>query len=386
MGMGNQSVSGAIVSKTLAGTGTAHFGDEFDAVIENPAMMTYSPTEVGSHKFALDIDAFFVNLQKAPLPAGDTYAQSEGKTFFLPFFGYFYNASDKVKFGTGLYQLAGAASDFSKVSAPNNEKNSFNFIAMPFSAAYQFNETSSFGVSFNAIAASMALSNGGTDEVNKTNFTFSPSVGYVHNFSDGHMVGAHYMKGSDVTFTNMADIDRNGTLDNIKIGNPDEYSIGYGRDMGTYSYTGEYKYVGWGNAANFKDLGWKNQHVFGVAGQKKYGPYAFRTGMTFATQTVPVEKDVDGDTLVPYQGKDVKKYVVQMQNSTAGINQSAVTAGVGYEATSALTFNTGLVYYFEKEATQTGTSTDLGGAYKTSGKLQQTEVVVMASYMFNPNT
>jgi long-subunit fatty acid transport protein len=385
--MGNAPISGALVSKTLGGTGVAHLADESDAILLNPAMLTQSSTEVGTHKVGLGVNTLLIDLQTTTAGKDPSYVRSKGKQYFMPSFAYFYNISDNLKFGVGLYQISGAASDYSDSDALDKDKKSYSFMTMPVSVGYRLNEANSFGLSLNLMQASIAVNNGGVvgDEEKKQNkMAFSPAVGYAFQLPGGHTLGAHYRRGAKVNFAEVADITFSGKYNDIEIGTPDQYAVGIGCKMNDLALTFDYKYVAWGQTANFKDLGWKNQSVLALGGQLRSGMLSYRGGFTYATRTVPVESNVDGDKLVPYQGLDVPTGVIQTMNANSGILRTAITAGLGIEASSAFTVNAGVAYYLPEQNTQSGTSTTTSGPYEIKEKFQETEIILMASYQVTP--
>lgn len=373
---GNLQSSSGFVASTVGGATVAQFTNEFDAVIDNPALMSQTKTAPGTHRFSLGLEyASYPNsFQIKPIGA---YEKGKLDTAWIPFIGYFYNINDKWKFGTGFFAIGGTGYDYA--DSVYAQKGTYAAASIPLAVSYKASEEFSVGLSLNLVLTTLTSNNGKNKDTDASALSATPAVGVSYALSSTWLLGADLSLGTTNTYKDFYVPTAGATPSSMKIGTPLQFAIGIGNNTGKYSYGFKYRLVNWKNTENYKQLGWKDQHTFSLGGQYNLtDSWIGRAGIYYVTSVYGEKSDVNGDETVEYQGIQTTKFSRDAINAMLyGIPQMQFALGMGYKFNPNSILDYGIIYEPEAEVKFTGTST-LTGAYEILKK--NSNLQIFATY------
>lgn len=374
---GNLQSSSGYVASSMGGATVAQFSNEFDAVIDNPAMMQFSKTSPGTHKFSLGLE--YAKYPNSFAIGDQDYEKGKLDSAYIPFVGYFYNFSDDIKFGSGLFALGGTGYNYED-SAPKTSSE-YAAVTIPLAISFKISDQLNFGTSVNLVGAQAKFNNFGEKNTKANAFTATPSFGL--SFDPGpFVIGADFILGTTATFSKLGfDITDNSEY-NIRVGTPSQLSLGLGRNYETFSYGFKYRYVVWEHTENYKQLGWKNQHTFSLGGQYSVcEEWIARAGLYYVSSVYPKTEGVDGDQMVTYQGHSTPKALIEFSNAMGyGMPQWQYALGAGYKMNQKSIIDFGILYEAEKELNFSGSfSTNASNTYKWRKKNSNLQIFLTYS-------
>jgi len=333
---GNLQSSSGIVASSVAGATVAQFTNEFDAVIDNPALMEQTPTKPGTHRFALGIEyasypnSFAIDSGGASNP----YVKGKVDTAWIPFAGYFYNINERFKFATGFFAIGGTGYDYS--NSVYKTKGTYKAASIPVGFSYKLNEMVAVGAALDIIYTQLTSNNfdtTGAHDKNANAIAIAPSVGATLALPQSLLLGADLTLGTTSTYKNLYVVGPTYKQSyDVKIGTPLEFSIGIGQNKKEYSIGFKYRFVNWANTENYKQLAWKNQSTFSVGGQYMLSDkFIGRAGIYYVTQVFGKMTGVNGDTTSEIQGVQTANVLRDFQNAMMyAAPQWQYALGAGY--------------------------------------------------------
>lgn len=371
---GNLQSSSGFVASTVGGATVAQFTNEFDAVIDNPALMQMTKTKPGTHKFSLGFEyADYTNWFDA---TGTTWTKGKLNTAYIPFASYFYNINERVKFGTGIYGIGGTGFDYS--NSIYLTKGTYAAISIPLAVSYKVTDDFNIGASLNIVLTSLTNNNFKQKNTSASAGTVAPSLGATYSFMKTWLVGADLTLGTTASFKNLYYVSSTQS-NNVKIGTPLQFSLGIGDNSEHYSYGFKYRYINWKNTENYKQLDWVDQHTLSLGGQYCLSPeFVGRAGVYYVTSVYNKTSGVNGDETITYQGQSLSKKNRDFTNAMQyGIPQWQYAIGLGYKMTAKSIFDFGFVYEPNTSIKFTGTSA--GAPYEWRKKNYNLQVFVTYS-------
>lgn len=338
---GSLTSSSGFVGSSIGGATVAQFTNEFDAVIDNPALMDYTKTKPGTHKFSLGFAwANYPNwIEGSP---ATSYTKGKRDSAYLPFIGYFYNINEKFKFGTGLYAIGGTGYDYPE---PYNQKGLYAAVSVPLAASYKVSDAFALGASLNLVLTQISSNNSGLKDTNGSSATATPAVGATYAITRSLLLGADVGLGTTAEFKNFYyPVDANNGYD-LKIGTPLQASIGIGQNTENYSYGFKYRFINWKNTESYKQLGWADQHTFSLGGQYKFSDFwTGRAGIYHVTKVFETS-GVNGAETITYGGQPLTKFFRDYANAIMnGMPQWQYALGGGYKIMDKSMLDFGLMY------------------------------------------
>ena len=363
---GNLQSSSGYVASSMGGATVAQFSNEFDAVIDNPALMQMTKTAPGAHKFSLGLEyASYPNkFQSTP------NAEAKGKldTAYIPFLGYFYNFSERMKFGTGLFAIGGTGWDYTNSSvAAYKTKGLYAAISVPLAMSYKVTDDFNVGVSLNLVYTQLSSNNFTLKDTKASSMSITPSFGASYALTNTWTLGADFGLGTTSKYKELLYTSATSAHD-VKIGTPLQFSLGIGQNTEYYSFGFKYRFVNWKNTEYYKQLNWQDQHTFSLGGQyKAMQDLALRAGIYYVTSVYKDKSGVNGDQTIDFQGVSLPKFNRDFTNAMSfGIPQWQYAIGAGYMMAQKSELNFGFIY--EPEASITFSGTKSTGAYEIKKK------------------
>lgn len=371
-GNGDMDISSATISRSMGGTGVAYYTSEIDAISENPALMSQSTTPLDSSVAYLSIEALFLSVHQTN-GFTDHYYKNKMNQAVLPSLGYFYNFSDKIKFGLGLFIISSAGSDFSDTPEMYNIKGSVTSIKASPSLSYKILENFGIGlgpqVYYTQAKVNMTPpgSSTMTDNSGGTSIDYGLQIGSYYKLNDVLFFGIHYNTGTTAKIKNYVDINRDGNVDAVEIGIPSDYSLAVGYQLPSLKLgtTFEYKCVQWSTAAFYKDLGWTNSNVFAFGTEYFFDDsWIFRGGINYAKhpmKNVSGENGAEPAKLGKYTVN--KEYISSLNAGGHNASEAHYTFGIGYKINTMIDTQLAYVYGARSEVSRAGTGNYMGQPY-----------------------
>lgn len=379
---GNLQSSAGFVGQSVGGANVAMFTNESDATIENPAMMQFTKTAPGTHKFSLGLEyASYPNAMSLNDQAYETGAQDAAT---IPFASYFYNISDDIKFGTGIYAIGGTGYDYSDLTNPPGlgAKMLYRALSIPLAVSYKAAEQWNLGLALNIIYADIQYNNYGAKDTKAKGFSATPTVGTSFAIVPSFILGADFSLGSTIKYKSLL---FNGVdSGDLKVGTPTQVAVGFSHTIESFTYAFKYRFINWKNTANYKELEWKNQNTYSLGGQYAIGDaFMLRAGFYYVSTVYNSMKDHNGDAPVDFQGQTINGLFRDFQNAIAySAPQTQYALGFGYRMFAKSNLDFGLI--FEPEATIefTGTYSGSGVTLPYSIKKKNSNVQAFASISY----
>lgn len=348
------------ITRAMGGVGIAAPQDAIGAVFANPAGMCFGPYCPGSEfnfagtLFVPDVKAS----QGGSFFGGSTEADGHTQVYTVPAVGISVPITRDIpmlRFGLGAYGASGLGVDYRNQGLPAEVATQLQIMKFSPAIAYQPTERLSLGLGVHIDYASLDLSQGVS-----FNYGFGVELGVIYKLLDTVQVGLVYVSPQEVNHKNVADLDGNGTADDLKLEAPQQVGIGIAFQpmQGRLLLAADGRWVNWQDATGYRDFDWKDQYILALGAQYKVTPkFALRLGYNYGENQVRTHNGFDGTGTTNVQGVNVNtlNYEVLRITGFPAIVQHHVTAGVGYEFSNRFAVNLGYVHAFEEEIAQTGT-------------------------------
>lgn len=344
-------------SRSMGGVGIAHPLDPIAAVFANPAAMCFGPYCPGSAfnfdgtLFMPKVDAKVTGLSPTPLKA-----DSDRKVYAIPAIGISSPISRDLRFGLAAYGVSGLGVDYRDTSVPSVNT---QLMIMKFSPniAYMINDSLSVGLGLHIDYSSLDLGEG-----TSFNYGYGVQLGTIFRPTNNIYIGAIYISPQNVDHQNVADLDLDGTKDDLELESPQQAGLGIAflPLNGKLLIEANARWVNWSDAKGYKDFDWRDQWVYAIGVQIKPAKnLALRAGYNYGKNPVKTNDNFDGASVINLQGKSVNRFQYEYLRIIGfpAVVEHHVTAGVGYEISKSLILNLGYKHAFKKTIKETG----LGG-------------------------
>ncbi len=351
-------------SNAMGGTGVAaSYGSE--TIIANPAMI--GKTTGTEFTFG---GTYFVPSVESDNGAGFKKSTAND-TNVVPAVSLSSRINNSLTFGIGMFGTSGMGVGYRKEASLSKAQS--NMQIMKFAPTLAYN-TKSFGLGISPILQYGALDinyeDGGGNNVGSgvsSDLGFGYNLGGYFNVTKGLTLGASYLSPISMTYKDQLSVASQpfvtgGVLPNNfsdTLEQPSEIKVGAEYALGNFVLNADYKRVGWGSAAGYKDFGWEDQDVFSVGG--KYATNKFWVGAGYNYGKNPI-KEQDGAPTNNVNGGAA----INMFNNIffPATTESHVTFGGGYSLTKAVSLEGAIVV--APEVTTTVNTQGVGGTTNTT--------------------
>jgi long-chain fatty acid transport protein len=274
---------------------------------------------------------------------------SDSNLFLIPAIGISSPITPDLRFGIAAYGVSGLGVDY----RDNLVDNYTNFQAMKFAPNLAYMVTPNF-----SIGASVHIDYGALDlrHGTSTGYTAGAQLGAIYK-TGPLSLGVVYVTPQEINYKNVADLDGNGTLDNLKLESPQTVGVGIGYEpiQNVLLVELDGKWINWGGATGYKDFNWKDQWVAALGVQYKPMPkLALRAGVNYGNN--PLKKDALSATGTnTVQGLTMPNFNYEAFRVTGfpAIVETHATVGFGYQIAKKVSVDLGYVHAFKKTFTET---------------------------------
>jgi long-chain fatty acid transport protein len=359
-------------SRSMGGVGIASPQDAIGAVFSNPAAMCFGAFCPSSEvEFA---GTMFMPTVKGQISSlGQTFnAKSEGRVYPIPATGVSFGFPElpKWRFGLGAYGISGLGVNYKGSSLDQSGFYATPIGAFPLAAgtftdlmvmkfaptaAYQVNDWLSVGAAFNVAYSTLDLGQG-----NGANYGWGAQFGVIVKPMDKVSVGLTYVTPQGVNYRKVADLDSNGSWDNLTLESPHTlgFGVAYEPIYRKLLFEVDVKWLNWSGAQGYRDFGWKDQLVVGVGAQYRPIPkLALRMGYNYGNNPLQGQ-NFNGPGLTTVQGKAIPNYYYQTFRIIGfqAITEHHVTLGGTYDVTERFSLTFGYVHSFRNTVSSNGTN------------------------------
>ena len=383
------------ISRSMGGVGIAQPLDAISAVFANPAAMCFGEYCPGS-EFNFSGTVFMPKVDAKITNAGGTFSDdSQDNIYPIPAIGFSVPIDSGPKnwrFGLAAYGVSGLGVDYRDTSiddpsyfgpgAPLSQVYT-QLQTMKFapSLAFQPKPNLSIGLAMHIDYANLDLQAGGS-----SGFAFGLQPGIIFKPTDNLSLGLTYTSAQKVDHKNVADLDQDGTYDDLELEAPQQFGFGVAYDFfgAGLLLEADAKWLNWSDAAGYKDFDWDDQWVLAIGAQyKPTDKLVLRAGYNYGENPVKEHNNFDGTTLTTVQGKTFPTYYYETMRIIGfpAIVEHHFTAGLGYKFTDSFSLDLGLVYAVEESIKESGT--DLGATPVTlESTLSETSLDFGITYKF----
>jgi long-chain fatty acid transport protein len=384
----------------MGGVGIAYPQDAISAVFSNPAGMCFGPFCPGS-EFNFAGTLFMphpeaeITLGAVPpnpsfpggLPAATVEVESDEKVYAIPAIGVsvpITNTFPLWRFGIAAFGVTGLGVDYRESAMDTAYDTFLGFPAGSFpgspplvageftqlqimrfapSIAFQPTEMFSLGLAVHIDYSSLDLREGSA-----FNYGVGVQAGALFKPFESLYLGATYISPRNVDHENVADLDGDGSADDLELESPQEVGLGIAFEpiAGMFLIEVDGKWINWSDANGYgdSDFDWDDQFVIAVGAQlKPTKKLALRVGYNYAENPVNehspfVGATPAGPTFTTVQGKTMPTYFYETFRIVGfpAIVEHHVTAGIGYEFSNKFAMTLGYMHAFENEVTENGTT------------------------------
>ncbi|MBF0317840.1 MAG: outer membrane protein transport protein [Nitrospirae bacterium] len=363
-------------SREMGGTGIAAPQDAVGGIYSNPAAIE------DYQKITFDfMGTVFIPSMTTKVTVGNlSYsADSSSKIYPIPSIAFTIPVSTQVTVGLGAYGINGLGVDYRNTSVDNTKFYDFsamygrpagsvmypliagsytNFNSMQFSpfVKYKINEQFSVGLAGRLNYAMMDAGSGTSQ-----GYGAGAKVGVLYKPMDMVSLGLTYLSPVDVKYKKMSDFDGDGTLDDLKLAQPQEVGFGVAVEPIKDKFLVEtnLKWVNWGGATGYEDFDWEDQWVLGVGAQyKPVKELALRAGYNYGKNPVANHSNFNGAAMISMQGHTMPTYYYESFRMIGGpaFVEHHVTLGLQYTITQQVNINLGYMHAFKNSMKETGTN------------------------------
>lgn len=350
------------ISRSMGGVGIAAPQDPISAVFANPAAMCFGPYCPRS-EFNI-AGTIFIPTTRARIRVPhfniDTSARSKSDLFIIPAIGVSTPIDQKWRFGFAAYGISGMGVDYKKrldidPQTQGSQGDIFtDYMVMKFAPniAYMVNNNFSVGVSIHADYAKLDLGEGSSN-----GYGAGVQAGMIYKMHP-ISIGLSYISPQSINHKNVADLDNDGTKDNLKLEIPQNIGIGIAYEPTTKTLIEvNAKWINWNDARGYKDFDWKDQWVYSFGIQHKLSkPLALRAGFNYGKNPVKMHNGFDSTTFTRVQGKSVNTFQYEYLRIIGfpAVVEKHVSFGMGYHFSQRFAVNLGYTHAFGKKITERG--------------------------------
>jgi len=364
-------------SRAMGGTGVAAPQDTTAALSSNPAAIA----ALKGTQFDLAA-TYFIPDQRAEVTWSamglpDWSGSSQDSPYGVPAVGLVTPINENLVFGMGLLGVSGLGVDYVNMGPMGGDNIRTMMMVMGFTPTLAYKAGPlAVGAS---ILGNFQLADFGEGVTH--DFAWGGRVG-VHYDLDIVAIGASYTTKQSATHERIADLDGDGTKDDLKIGLPAQLAVGVAVKP-TPKLLAELnaKWLQWKKADLFKDVDWKNQWVFALGLQYQATPkLALRAGYNYGKHPVQIHNDFNVMGTTNLQGKTLPTFSYEYLRiiGMPAFSEQAVTLGIGYSLGKHVALNVGVMRAFKK----TDEQSTMGGAVVLKSSLAETAFDVGLSMKF----
>ena len=374
-------------SQALGGTGVANETNPTDSISKNPAFLVDPKATEGKIEAQATFAVFnqVASSENTGLGAKD----SSEKSVYAPSLSALYQVGDSLAFGLGVHSIGGALANYSSEASLVKLQTSKKLLRILPTVAYQAGDGISIGISPIVLMSSFQLNANGSTTPSQTRTGYGVLVGAKAQVSDNLIFGATYTSKQKVLYRGLIDVDSFGPAgvtkpdrDDVTLEQPQEIALGATYLVSPeFLVTFDYRNLNWSSADGYSQLGWASQNVFALGVQYRLDKLTFRGGYNYAKSPFSDVSGENGLEQVDFQGHPIFKKSVSVLNMIAfpALVESHFTAGLGYEVTSDLGLDVGLVYAPKVTRSRSGTA---GAAYQLTSSVSQWALSVGGTFQF----
>jgi long-chain fatty acid transport protein len=329
-------------SRAMGGIGVGANVGATDALFRNPAWMHSEKgfnVSFGGILFMPNVKA----VGKVATPSGlqNVDETSDSDMFTIPEVAIVNQIDDKLTVGIGAFGVSGMGVDYrGKNPVLGNIYTNFQFMRIIPAVSYEAMPGLVVGGSLHLAWGALDLRGGASQD-----YGIGAQVGIGYDL--GMMnVGATYISQIAMTYKNVADLNGDNKLDDMKLTQPQEFAFGVGvKPMDNLLVGLDIRWINWSDADGYKDFGWDDQWVFAIGGEYEIDNLTLRAGYNYGKSPL---------SDITFNFKDPTK---PTQQETAGFRQAFfnvigfpavaehhITLGAGYQFTKNFTLNVSYVY------------------------------------------
>ena len=339
------------------------------SITKNPAWLT----QYEGYQFLLGATTMFPDSRASVAVTGvvdsNGYQKSDGTFYALPKISIVNQLDKDWVLGLDLEAAAGFGVDHKTKAALSNVLTNMLYARFTPSIGHKIDDNWSVGAGLHAgyslldMNANLAPATAPTDNQRRGGGT-STAVGFGYKFGVGYeqvnwSVGASYGTPVKLAFDNVADLDANGSFEDLTFEMPTEYGIGGSYAYQDWTFNLDYKHLAWSNAEGFGDFQWDDQDVIGIgASWQVNDKMIVRFGGSFADSPIQNRDDLSNTKMLEIGGVMLPETQVAALNLTGvpGIAEQTFGIGLGYEWSSKFRSDFSLTYTPEVKITQSGST------------------------------
>jgi long-chain fatty acid transport protein len=375
----------APAARAMGGTGVAAPQDAISAIFANPAAVCMGPYCPGSQTvFAATL---YTPTTKAAVTVNgvETAAESDMKPFIIPAIGVIIPYNDRLRFGFGMFGIAGMGVDYRNAGLPDlnpqtpaNEGDIYTQIqVMKFApnVAYLVTPDFSIGASLHLLYGSLDLGQGMSH-----NYAVGGQVGAIYKI-DSVSLGLSYTTPEETSHQKVSDFGNPDLVRrSLSLESPHNIAVGVAwRPTNKLLVEADLKWLNWANASGYKDFDWENQWVYAVGVQyKDPDGLILRGGYNYGKNPVKMHDGFNpgGTTMVQGKALNTTSYEYMRIIGFPAAAEHHFTVGVGYRFDSSFEAHIGAMYALNKKISESG------GPFKFSAELQETSYDVGLVWSF----
>jgi len=351
------------ISRAMGGGGVAAPQDAISAIFGNPAAACFGPYCPGS---SVDFAGTFFNPtvngkitqpNPAPPPASITLeGESQLNPFMVPAVGITTPINERWRFGIGMFGVSGLGADYktTPISPDSTQPILYTQLqTMKFAPniAWLVTPQLSLGLSVEVVWQNLDLGQGSAH-----NYGLGAQLGILYNLGRFN-IGASYTTPESVTHENVADLNGDGTFDDLKIASPQTVKLGVSFQPNTaWLFELNTKWYDWKNADGYGDFDWEAQWVFTIGGQwRPLDKWAFRLGYNYGKTPLKDNSGFDPAGTTDVQGTPVPtgNFETLRVVGFPALAEHHITGGFGYNITDSIILNLSAMYSPEEKFTET---------------------------------
>lgn len=359
---GDTLISVAPTARSMGGTGVAAPLDAISAIFANPAAMCMGPYCPGSQ--SVFAGTYYDSTTKATV--NGITAKSQMEPSVIPAVGITAPITNKLRFGFGAYGISGMGVDYREVNFLGPGTGAYtNLQVMKFAPnlAYQLTPALSVGTSLQLVYGALDLGRGTVH-----NYTIGGQAGAIYKAGPVSL-GVSYTTPEKINHKKIADLDGNGTLDDLALESPHTVAAGIAlQPSERFLIETDVKWLNWSQAAGYRDFAWEDQWVYAVGMQyKDPSGLSLRTGYNYSKSPIKVHDNFDMMSFTKVQGAQVPTVGYEYLRIVGfpGIQEHHVTAGIGYKFSKTFEMHLGYMHAFKNTISETSA----GGAFKFASEM-----------------
>ena len=361
------------ISRAMGGGGVAAPQDAVSAIFANPAAMCFGPYCPGSSVdfagtlFNPTVNGKITVANPGPPPPDSFVFEGESQLnpFIVPAVGITTPISERWRFGIGMFGVSGLGADYKGTDiypgpdpAPGTGFPIYTQLqTMKFAPniAWLVTNSLSLGLSLEVVWQNLDLGIGSSH-----GYALGAQLGILYNIGKFN-IGASYTTPESVNHKNVADLDGDGTFDDLKIASPQTVKLGVAFQPSTrWLFELNTKWYDWANADGYGDFDWESQWVFTIGGQwRPLDRWAFRLGYNYGKTPLKDNSGFNPDPTDPTNTVDVQGTPVSRPEFEAlrvvgfpALAEHHITGGLGYNITDNIILNLSAMVSPEEKFTE----------------------------------